>query len=382
VDEQSDAGTAPTNVEMGTQDGVDGERGPAFATHPHGGSTLARGGRWITGTLAGSPFVPAESAPSGQDDRGLAGEDGRADPGLGLTAIGPVGSERKVRDWALVLQSSELWHLIRYTRHGWVLLVRDEDYAIAAGSIDRYEAENRDWPPRPARERPRHPASSIPALAFAALALFFVVTGPASGQSFWFQRGTSVADLVLRSEPWRAVTALTLHADSAHVLGNVISGGIFASAVQRRLGPGGGALAIVASGAAGNFANALWHHGMGHGHASIGASTAVFGAIGLLAATQLILDRSAHEPGHRRGWIQVIAPLVGGLALLGALGASPRADLGAHLFGFFAGAAIGGASGFALRGRAASRRWWLQVVLGAIAAAVILGAWQIALLRR
>ena len=319
--------------------------------------------------LPGPPVLPGPPSPSDPD------------PGLGITAIGPVHSERKARDWALVLQSSELWHAVRFTQAGWVLLVRDEDYPRAASSIDRYEAENRDWPPRPQRERARHPASVIPALVFTALALFFVLTGPAAAGSVWFQRGTSVADVVLSSEPWRAVTALTLHADSSHVIGNVISGTIFASAVERRLGAGGGALAIVGSGAAGNLANALWHHGMGHGHRSIGASTAVFGAIGLLAATQLVLDRGAHGPGHRRSLLQIAAPIVGGLALLGALGASPRSDLGAHLFGFLAGAVIGVGSSFALRGKATSPRWWLQALLGAVAAAVIVISWQLALRR-
>ncbi len=338
---------------------------------PPAASSPTGGGRWITGAALRLPAGGDAPPPVDQQE-----------PMAGLTAIGPVHSERRIRELALVLQSIDVWHVIRPTSSGWVLLVRDEDYAAAATSIDRYEAENRDWPPRPVRERPRHAASPLPAIVFAALALFFVVTGPAASHSGWFQRGTAVADLVLGSEPWRAVTALTLHADSAHVLGNVISGTIFASAVQRRLGAGGGALAIVASGVAGNLANALWHHGMGQSHASIGASTAVFGAIGLLAATQLVLDRRARKPGERRGLLQVAAPLVGGLALLGALGASPRADLGAHLFGFLSGAGIGLGSGLALRGRPSSSRWWLQVVLGALAAAILLVSWQLALMRR
>lgn len=404
VSEHNDVGTGTSRVEIGGQDGAPRpggtpppfEAGHAAAARPAGGP---RGGRWITGTtLAPEPSSVSEpsSGPelssdlalfSGPASPGTPGAPGPSDPSeveptLGVTALGPVHSERKVRDWALVLQSSELWHVIRYTQAGWVLLVRDADYPVASSSIDRYESENRDWPPRPVRERPRHAASIVPALVFSALALFFMVTGPAAAGGVWFQRGTSVADLVLHAEPWRAVTALTLHADSGHVMGNVISGTIFASAVERRLGAGGSGLAIVASGAAGNLANALWHHGMGHGHASIGASTAVFGAVGLLAATQLILDRSAHEPGQRRGLLQIIAPLVGGLALLGALGSSPRSDLGAHLFGFIAGAGIGLGSSFALRGKAASPRWWIQVILGAIAAAIVLVSWQLALLRR
>ncbi|WP_245678533.1 rhomboid family intramembrane serine protease [Chondromyces crocatus] len=321
--------------------------------------------RWI-----GAPALPA---PGGTGDGG-----DETGPGFGLTALGPVYGERKAREWALVLQSSEIWHLVQHTRAGWVLLVRDEDYVRASGSIDRYEAENRDWPPRPQRERPRHPQSAVAVVMFAALALFFSVTGPVMGGSQWFRRGSAVADLVLHAEPWRAVTALTLHADTAHMLGNVISGTIFGSAVQRRLGPGGAALAVVASGTLGNFANALWHRGvLGQGHASIGASTAVFGAIGLLAGTQLLLDR-AQAAGSKRTIWQIAAPAVGGLALLGALGASPRADLGAHLFGLLMGGVIGLVAALGLRGRATSRRRWMQPLLGALAAGVVVGSWQLA----
>ena len=317
------------------------------------------------------------------------------EPALGLTALGPIGSERKARDWALVLQSMSIWHAARHTSRGWFLLVRDEEYARASGSIERYEVENRDWPPPRPRERLRHPASLAAPIVFFVMAAFFLVTGAASGGSLWFQRGASVADLVVSTQPWRAVTALTLHADGGHVMGNVISGSIFASAVHRRLGPGGGSLAILASGIAGNLANALWHHTSGNGgHASIGASTAVFGAVGLLAATQFVVDRPQTE-GTRRGWIEIVSPLVGGLALLGTLGASPRADLGAHLFGFLSGVIIGlfalgparllrkpvpvDAAPTSVRFADAPRRWWVQPLLGAIAAGVVLGAWQMAM---
>jgi membrane associated rhomboid family serine protease len=188
-----------------------------------------------------------------------------------------------------------------------------------------------------------------------------------------------VSDLVLTHEPWRAVTALTLHADSAHAIGNMISGTIFASAVCSRLGPGGGALAVLASGILGNVANAVYHHSIGNGmHGSIGASTAVFGAVGLLAATQIAVDYSS-EHGSTRSLVERVAPFVGGLALLGALGASPNSDLGAHLFGFLAGGLIGLVVAWPLRKKTKAGPWWSQVALGAVAVGVVLGSWQLAL---
>lgn len=340
----------------------------------------------------------------------------RVIPGLddlpGLVALGPVPSERKVREWELVLQSMSVWNVRRRVLGGWVLLVNDADYARASRSLDEYEAENRDWPPRPARERTRHPSSPVVPVLFALLVAFFLVTGPVAGGSAWFQRGVAVSEQVLHGQPWRAVTALTLHADSVHVLGNAISGTVFVSAVQRRLGSGAAALAVLASGIAGNVANAFYHHLTHTAHASLGASTAVFGAIGILAATQLALVRPAREAAARAGlasprrsWMELAGPIVGGFALLGALGAGGErdhgasTDLGAHLFGLLAGMVLGFAIALPLRrstlaldvatGRqgpqislgSGTPRWWVQTTLGAVAAAVVLGAWQLAMRR-
>jgi rhomboid protease GluP len=307
-------------------------------------------------------------------------------PFAGLTAIGPT-TERKAREWSLVLQSSETWHTVRWTPSGFIVLVKDGDYDPASTSIDRYEAENKDFPPRRTREQPRFAPSAVAPLLFLALAAFFLVTGPAMRHSGWFQRGTSVTDLVLSTEPWRAVTALTLHADTAHLLGNAISGTVFAAAVHRRLGPGGGSLAILASGIAGNVANAFYHQAIGDsGHRSIGASTAIFGAIGLLAATQLFLNRK--KDSGERGFLSWAAPIVGGLALLGTLGAGGgtpgRTDLGAHGFGLLAGIVIGAVAGLLLRDKLGTREkpsarvWWQEIVMGAAALGVVIGSWLLA----
>lgn len=327
-----------------------------------------------------SPLVRIAEDASGQAGQTRQGQGEKLVPGY--TAIGPIGSERKARDWSLVLQSIEVWHAVHGTSAGWILLVRDADYERSAASIDHYEVENRDWPPRRTRERPRYAESKVAPIIFMALLAFFLITGPAAGGSRWFQQGSSVAELVFTSEPWRAVTALTLHGDAAHVLGNAVSGTVFASAVYRRLGSGGGTLAVLASGIVGNVANAFWYYGIqGEHHGSIGASTAIFGAIGLLAATQLSVNRSQSD-GPPRSWTETAGPIVGGLALLGSLGASPSSDLGAHFFGFVAGLVIGLPAGLLVRRHDATpRRWWTQPALGALAAGLVLGSWQLALYR-
>jgi membrane associated rhomboid family serine protease len=334
------------------------------------------------------PPEAAAPLPAGGDGAGPGGG-----PSVeGVTVLGPVASRITARDHGLVLSSMQIPHEVRWIPDGWILLVRDRDYARASAAIDRYEEENRDWPPRRAKDSPRFPVSPVFAVGFLALAAFFAfLTGPvAHPHGPWLAEGRSVA-AQLTSEPWRTVTALTLHADGAHVMGNVVSGTVFGTAVGRRLGPGLGALAVVASGALGNAANAAYYLATGEHHASIGASTAVFGAVGILAATQIAAfafpsSRTLGSSAPRR-WYEWAAPVLGGLGLLGALGASPSSDLGAHGFGLAAGFLVGlvAAAGLGLAtrltgARRRAPRWSaFQIASGAAAVGAVLGAWALAL---
>jgi membrane associated rhomboid family serine protease len=278
-------------------------------------------------------------------------------------------------------------HAVRDLGNAWVILVSEEDGSRASEAIRLYEAENRNWPPKRSRELLPHARSLVAPFLMLLLILFFSVTGPVDRSSEWFAHGTASSDRILHGELWRTVTALTLHADTLHVLGNALTGSIFLSAVNRRLGDGRGPLVVLISGALGNWMNAMWHR---TAHLSIGASTAVFGAVGVLAATQLALDQRDGD----RPWLQRVAPVVGGLALLGMLGASPHSDLLAHLFGLGAGLAVGVATSIlmALTSRKASKTPLpdgvaaapnagsrITQVLSALAAiAIVTGSWVLA----
>lgn len=69
-------------------------------------------------------------------------------------------------------------------------------------------------------------------------------------------------------------------------------------------------------------------------HSSIGASTAVFAAVGLLATLNMLHFRQSLW----RRWPLPVAAALGLLALLGTGG--ENTDVGAHLFGFAAGTVI------------------------------------------
>jgi membrane associated rhomboid family serine protease len=285
--------------------------------------------------------------------------------------IGPIYQAREVRDWALVLSSMGITHVVRDSAPGWVILVTGSDHARALEAIRLYETENRNWPPKRQRELLPYARSLAAPLVMSMLVLFYAVTGPASAASIWFARGTASSERILHGELWRAVTALTLHADALHVLGNALTGSIFLSAVNRRLGDGRGPLLVLVAGALGNVMNALWHR---TDHLSIGASTAVFSAVGILVATQLLVDRNTGP----RTWFERIAPIVGGLALLGMIGASPHSDLFAHLFGLVAGLFVGLVAAIALRASKRSSAA-VQVVSAVSTIAIVVACWTLAL---
>lgn len=182
--------------------------------------------------------------------------------------------------------------------------------------------------------------------------------------------------IVFHGEWWRAATALTLHGDLAHFAANLAAGLLFAAFALPQLGTGMTWLAIVLTGIAGNLGNAWFYRS--EPHFSIGASTAVFGALGLLVAGEFV-ERWRHPAS--RAWWQLVVPVGAGLALLAFLGAGeearPLTDYMAHLFGFCAGCALGAIAALT-RVRERTPRWVQRVT--AFAGPLLLAiAWAFAL---
>jgi len=150
-------------------------------------------------------------------------------------------------------------------------------------------------------------------------------------------------------EWWRPFTALFLHADPSHLGGNIIFGCLFAPLVARMTG---GFLAwtlILVAGVAGNVLTAWVHYP--DTYTALGASTAVFAALGLLTGGGVLLAFLAPE---RAPWARVIVPLGGGVALLGWLGVGGvNTDVLAHGAGFLFGFPLGFAAQRARLSRAA-----------------------------
>ena len=169
---------------------------------------------------------------------------------------------------------------------------------------------------------------------------------------------------------WRAVTALTLHADEGHLVGNLLAGMAIGTIAAQLLGQGLAWLAILLAGSIGNLIASMLR---GPDFGAIGASTAVFGALGIVSAfTRQCRWRERHLRMRR------LAPLGAGVLLLAFLGfGGERTDVVAHITGF----AVGLGLGWALA------RWYERVprgdraqwVYGGVAVGLVAVAWSIAL---
>ena len=249
------------------------------------------------------------------------------------------------------------------------LLVAAPRAAEARRELAAYAADMRpDAEPRPQPVALADPLTGV--LAYWCLMVF--VYAAASQNAFgldWFSAGEAQAGAIVDGQWWRAVTALGLHANLGHLLSNLVAGSLFGFFLAEILGAGLAWLMILIAGSVGDAINAWLQPAS---HTAVGASTAVFGAIGLLAVVAVRFRPQQWRRGLRR-W----APLGGGVMLLAFLGIEgENIDVGAHLAGFFVGCLIG--AGFLVAGvPAVTPRRTAAFAIGALA--LFAGAWLVAL---
>jgi rhomboid protease GluP len=232
----------------------------------------------------------------------------------------------KAHIWSLVLQAVNIEHSLEFKENNWFILTRTEENEIAKAEIESYEEENLNWPEIITKQTITD-KEPLTLFLLGSLACFFMVTGPWK-KSIFFSSGSLTNEVFRSHEWWRPLTALTLHGDVAHLVGNITIGGIIIHQLLKITGTGCGIFFIFLSGFLGNLVNLYFHPDP---YQSVGFSTSVFGAIGILVGMQL-----------NRGTIKMFIPLGGGLALLGLLGTSgEHTDLGAHFFGFSTGLLLG-----------------------------------------
>lgn len=268
-------------------------------------------------------------------------------------------------DRALVLESAQIPHQIVRDTTGCAILVPAERSGDAVRELQLYDDENPPVVPKPPRRLP--PRNAMPGM-FGYVVIVCLVAWLAGTAAFgqnWLPAGRIDGELIRSGEWWRLITALTLHASPEHLMGNLVFGTVFGLFAGRLLGSGVSWLSIVTAAAVGNLLNTLF---LESAHRAIGASTAVFAALGIVAGFVWQGKLMSQER-----WPYRFGPIVGGFALLMYTGTGDEnTDVGAHLMGFLSGFGFGMLLTFVIPWLSSQR---VQLLSGICAVALIVIAW-------
>ncbi|WP_044253075.1 rhomboid family intramembrane serine protease [Rhodopirellula sp. SWK7] len=271
---------------------------------------------------------------------------------------------------SLVLQAIGISSEIARDKNGWVVVVDAARHSVAVDEIDDYLRDKSVEVPR-VESRVRLFGGAVVGVVFyvSILVSVFVLDGISAYGVLWSEVGHMRAGDVMSGQFYRTVTALMLHADALHLMSNLAFGGFFGLLVGRIFGGGIAWLAIVVSGAFGNGLNALLRDAR---HTSIGASTAVFAALGILVAHAL-RPRAGDASTRMQRW----SPLIAGVLMFAFIGLEgERTDVLAHTTGLISGLVVG-----ALCSRLPERVFASEVAQFAAAGvtlAIIIVSWAIA----
>ena len=241
------------------------------------------------------------------------------------------GSGAQIEIWSLVLIARGVPHRVLQTGQEYFIEAAPGYEDLAVKEIKKYEEENRAWPPR-YKTTPWYPNASSTLWTVLILTAVFNLSFSEDWRGRLLAVGSGDVDHILHGQWWRLVTALTLHANPPHLLGNMLIGGFLMIWLCGLVGTGLGWGLTLLAGISGNLMDTLIHR---QDYNSIGSSTAVFGALGIIIGLQTFTIK-------RPGLKEQLIPIGAGLALLSFLGTSGRhTDLVAHLFGFLSGIVLG-----------------------------------------
>jgi len=260
-------------------------------------------------------------------------------------------SEREAEEAAFTLQAAgiavEILHLPGDNGSPRFALPVGEGDLDRAAAILAEEGKDDLSRARAAREAESHPEVGggrrrpfywVVALAVANLAAFIALEGSGGSESrrTLLRFGASYAPALRAGEWWRTVTAVFLHIGARHLLANLISLLVFGAATLRTLGLGRFYALYLASGVAGNWLSFWLDPGAS---VKAGASGAIFGLLGVLAAARIRGLRALTALGVQarfKTWHVVAAVL----AFLSFVVGSGPVDHAAHLGGLLSGALL------------------------------------------
>jgi rhomboid protease GluP len=250
-----------------------------------------------------------------------------------LTTVFRSVRRRPCEERLLVLTAVGIEGVLARADGEYLLQVAGADAGAAVRELLQYEAENRAPPPPPPPPQP-YPYAWTGCLIYA-LVLLGVAGAVSSGfvRLDAFEQGELDAARVQAGQWWRAWTALTLHLDGPHLAANLTAGVWFGYLAGRQMGSGTAWFLTVTGAAIANLLEGLFGPPE---HRAVGASTAVFSALGAMAAFSW-RERFALPQRWARRW----GPLVAGVILLGWTGSGEQTDTVAHVAGFVVGSLLG-----------------------------------------
>jgi membrane associated rhomboid family serine protease len=288
----------------------------------------------------------------------------------GLSIVFRSTRRRACEERALVLTAVGIESRLLRLDGEYLLQVSATDAGAALRELLQYEAENRVPPPAPPPPLP-YPNAWVGCVGYV-LVLLGVAWAISNGlvRLDAFEQGQMDAARVQAGQWWRAWTALTLHLDGPHLAANLVAGVWFGYLAARQMGSGLAWLLTVTGAGIANLLEGLFGP---PDHLSVGASTAVFAALGAMAAYSW-----RERFGWRQRWARRWGPLIAGVILLGWTGsAGEHTDTIAHVGGFLVGALLGATVALASVRRALRRvPQWLS---GAAALLSLLLSWWLAL---
>lgn len=286
----------------------------------------------------------------------------------GQVAVAAFRRRRTAEEHALVVLSMKLPYWLHPHAGRFYLCVPEDSAEAAAAQLEKYRSERRRWPPKALAGGQSAPANPWACSVYAVLMIAFYV-GQQQLPGLTEEGLLNTLKLFDADQWWRPITALTLHADLGHLAGNMLSGICFGLLLSSRFGYGLGWLLLLLSGIIGNALNAWGYYP--NQHLSLGASTALFGGLGILVGSAMIQSLTQRAKGS---WKRTLLPLMGGVTMLGLTGlGQENTDVMAHVFGFASGLGLGLVASWLLGNQLLGKRW--QALCATLTLATVAIAW-------